>query len=415
MSELHRQGIFQQRHARPVSGEDLEVLGKQASACWYEGKDSGCGPLTLGEAVVETVKKAGLSPEQVRRVVEFANTDAFLREFHKLSSGHKYVDFGGGVLADPSDVLRDLNDGGGGTVFDAGTGDYDQPPEEKQSHVDEQGIAAMFQAEDSSIPYEEPLRPFWDARDKLAGMHAHVSSELSSTEVLYDSIARELEHQTKQAALEGTSLGQVVQAWSSITDNPAFIKAAFERITPGLVEDEVFPSYDAVGASIEKVGAARVANPHHPLVETFHEYCDALVKIAELRYQQQGLGIKLAQLEEGLKTANIGKLVEMAGKGMSAVGKASKKGREFVERTTQSPALGAATEWGIKGAPVAAGLLGAKALADQVSTSYPLQASLPYLPGSQQYKARIARRQQENNPEYRAMMAAQGMPMGGLF
>lgn len=422
MNELHRQGVFQQRHARSVAGEDLEVLGKQASACWYETRETGCGPKTLGEAVVETVKSAGLSPEQVRRVVEFANTDAFLREFHKLSSGHKYVDFGQGVLANPSEVLRDLNDGGGGTVFDAGTGDYDAPPAEKQSSVGFGGwdtsdgaVAGMFGTEGESVPFEEPLRPFWDARDKIAGMHSHISSELSAMEIAYEDISLQLEHHTKQAALAGASLGQVVQAWSAVTDNPVFIKAAFQKITPSLVENEVFHSYDELGASLQKVGSARLVNPQHPLVTSFSDYCDALTKVAELRYQQQGLGENLVELEQLLKEGNVGKLREFAGRAAKAVSEAGNKAGDVVGKLTGSEAAGTAARVGTKVAPIAAGGLGAKILADQVATSYPLQASLPYMPGSQQYRARLTRRNQENNPEYRAMMAAQGMPMGGLF
>ena len=87
MSDLPAQGLFQQMNARRVAGEHLEVLGKHASARWQRGDCS-----TLSDAVVETVKHAGLAPEQVRRVVEFANQDAYLSEFKKGASPHRIVD-----------------------------------------------------------------------------------------------------------------------------------------------------------------------------------------------------------------------------------------------------------------------------------------------------------------------------------
>ncbi len=121
--------LLQQSHATPRSGEDLEVFGKYAAQKYING-DSG----TLSDAVVETVKQAGLSPEQVRRVIEFANTDAYLTEHRKEGSDSKYVEFTGGP-ADPGEVLRDLNDGGGGTVFDRGLADYSLPPIQKTSSV----------------------------------------------------------------------------------------------------------------------------------------------------------------------------------------------------------------------------------------------------------------------------------------
>lgn len=129
MYDLPPQTLLQQNNARPRSGEELEVLGKKASAMYLCGS---CA--TMNDAVVETVKKAGLSPEQVRRVIEFANTDAYIKEFEKKGSTHKYIAFQGGP-ANPSEILKDLNDGGGGTVFDRGDGHYDQAPMHKKASV----------------------------------------------------------------------------------------------------------------------------------------------------------------------------------------------------------------------------------------------------------------------------------------
>jgi hypothetical protein len=124
MHDLPSQTLLQQSAARPKSGEELEVLGKQASALYR------CGSCSLNDAVVETTKKAGLSPEQVKRVCEFANTDAYLREFEKKGSTHRYISFHGGP-ANPAEVLKDLNDGGGGTIFDDGSDDYSHGPMHK--------------------------------------------------------------------------------------------------------------------------------------------------------------------------------------------------------------------------------------------------------------------------------------------
>lgn len=129
MHDLPSGILLQQAHSRPISGEELEVLGKQAACKYVEG----CAP-TLSAAVVETVKSAGLSPEQVRRVVEFANTDAYLQDFKKEGAQHRFISFDGGP-ADPSEVLKDLNDGGGGTVFDhGGLEHYLMSPEDVVKH-----------------------------------------------------------------------------------------------------------------------------------------------------------------------------------------------------------------------------------------------------------------------------------------
>ncbi len=121
MNDLPSIALLQQSHAVPKSGEELEVMGKYAASQYIGGKQK-----TLNDAVVGTVKHAGLSPEQVRRVIEFANTAAYLSEFNKEGSPSRYVDFAGGP-ADPGEVLRELNSGGGGTVFDRGLADYSMP------------------------------------------------------------------------------------------------------------------------------------------------------------------------------------------------------------------------------------------------------------------------------------------------
>jgi hypothetical protein len=141
MHDLPSVTLLQQQHAVPKTGEELEVLGKCAAKKYAGGELE-----TLNEAVVETVKHAGLSPEQVRRVIEFANTNAYLTEFNKEGSSHKYIEFHGGP-ADPAEILRDLNDGGGGTVFDRGLADYAlAPPQVKTSEVMERNLAVVHDA-----------------------------------------------------------------------------------------------------------------------------------------------------------------------------------------------------------------------------------------------------------------------------
>lgn len=143
MHDLPSQTLLQQANARPVSGEELEVFGKAAASRYMCGRSP-----TLNDAVVETVKQAALSPEQVKRVIEFANTAAYLSEFKKEGATHKYISFEGGP-ASPSEVLKDLNDGGGGTVFDQGSLDYNHPPPDTKTaaaRLSEKNLEVMEKA-----------------------------------------------------------------------------------------------------------------------------------------------------------------------------------------------------------------------------------------------------------------------------
>ena len=329
--DLPNQGMLQNMNARPVSGEHLEVLGKRAAALWSEGREK-----SLGDAVVSTVKTASLSPEQVKRVVEFANTAAYLSEFHKEGAMHRVVDFGAGGLADPSAVLQDLNDGGGGSRFDSGSLEYNHPPQETKtaSAWDETAFAQMFASSGQEYPEVNPLGEVLDLRDKLAGAYETTTSMLSSLEVMYEDVQKNLFHQVKQAALSGHALSEIAQIWQQVAPSDEHVKVAFVSVMDPLVDNEVFRNHEAVAESLSKHASVGQVNKEHPLVTGFTDFCEIITKLAEARDAQQELGEGVAQLTSFLKEAKsgsgaVGKTLEVlesashhAGRGGEAVGKA---------------------------------------------------------------------------------------------
>lgn len=318
MHDLPSQTLLQQDAARPVSGEHLEVLGKHAADCYHDGTYD-----TLNEAVVETVKQAGLSPEQVQRVIEFANTSAYLREFRKEGSTHKYINFPGGP-ASPSEVLKDLNDGGGGTVFDRGMADYNQPPPtaEKTADVtrrnlsrlglekeasafessDEQMLREAFEVPDNELPFADPWQDSIQMRDKLASARDTVVGEIGSFETEFMLTCEDLYAQVKQAAMDGVHLGQIVQLWGEVVPGPNFVKLAFQQIGPRLAAEKVL-TLDEIGASLEKT-ASGLPNLEHPLVGVFSAYCIQLEKLATARAALDELCTEHDRVDWFLKTAH---------------------------------------------------------------------------------------------------------------
>jgi len=303
MSDLPSHGLFQQSHARPKTGEELEVLGKTASSKWLDGRAK-----TLNDAVVETVKHAGLAPEHVKRVCEFANTDAFLKEFKKESGvGHHVVDFQGGP-ADPSEVLKDLNDGGGGSVYDPGTSDYHMPPSEKRASASlrEEAVLAQTFGFDYGIPLEDPLSDVTDLRDKLAGAYEHLSSQLSGLEIMYEDTAEILYQTVKQAALHGSSLGEIAQVLEVGAPDAKFLKIAFEQMTPRLLKEGVYRDINAALTSMDKTASRVVVNQRHPLVTAISEFAQCLDKLAHTRLAAQEVNVAQAQATAFLKSADAG-------------------------------------------------------------------------------------------------------------
>lgn len=301
MSDLPIQGLMQQRHAHAHSGEYLEVLGKKAAARWSAGEHK-----TMTAAVTETVKQAQLSPEQVKRVVEFANTAAYLDQFQKEGATHHVVDFPGGP-ADPSEILKDLNDGGGGSVFDRGTGDYDAPPAESKissTKAEEELFQLLAKTAGApELPFENPHGEVIELKDKLAAAADHLQSQISGLEIMYADLSDRLYHQVKQASLEGTALGEMMQAWETVAPSESYIKVAFTLLTPRLLRDGVFQTVSQMTASVDKTAGARLVNASHPLVTEFEEFCSTLSKLAETREARTDIRTHLGHLEGYLKLA----------------------------------------------------------------------------------------------------------------
>ncbi len=336
MHDLPSQTLLQQAHARSVSGEELEVFGKKAAATYASGECE-----TLTEAVVETVKHAGLSPEQVRRVVEFTNQNAYLTEFRKESADHKYVEFQGGP-ASPSEVLKDLNDGGGGTVFDRGTADYSSPPVKTASALrsrnraalglektasagdrTEEAFAEMWGAPAAPLPYADPMQDSIAMREKLATARDNINSDLSMLETEYLEIGDHLFDLVKQAALGGTPLGHIIQAWQDITPGDGYVKAAFALVGPRLVEQEVFPSLDGVAASLSKTASAQsMPNHEHPLLKTFAGFCAHLDKLASTRLARDEVADCFRRIDGFVKKASLGGVAGKVWQGAGRAGEA---------------------------------------------------------------------------------------------
>lgn len=383
MSDLPQNGLLQQQHARPVSGEHLEVLGKQASSKWSSGE---CP--TLNDAVVETVKHAGLSPEQVKRVVEFANTDAYLREFKKEGSDHKYIDFGTPGPANASDVLKDLNDGGGGSVFDRGTLDYDGPPPEKTaaSAIAERHFTEVFSAPEAPMLQADPFREVMDLKDKLAGAYNNLGSEIETLELQYADVADRMYGEVKQAALNGVTLGQVLQAWSSVAPTADFAKVAFQLFTPRLLREQVFGSAGELTGSMAKTASeSSMVNEAHPLVLGFKEYCETLQKLAEFRSTREDVRGHVANLTAFLKQADgVIPAVWNAAKGVS---RATGKGvGGAVKALSGSEQAGDLTEGAIAHAPHLAALLAANEAKLHLEGSPAFHHVMSVVPGTQEHE-----------------------------
>lgn len=393
MSDLPPQGLLQQEHAHRISGEHLEVLGKQAASKWSSGESK-----TLSDAVVETVKHAGLSPEQVKRVCEFANTDAYLSEFKKEGAGHRFIDFGAPGPANPSEVLKDLNDGGGGTVFDDGS-HYELPPSEKRAEANEfveEKLASELSRPEVPMIQHEPLGEVMDLKNKLAAACDQFGSEIGVLELQYADAADRVYQGVKQASLSGIELGEVVQAWQAVAPSAEHVKVAFQLFTPRLLRELVFGTVDQIGASLMKTASAgAIPNEAHPIVLDFNDFCQTLTKLAETRVARGEARTHLDRLVGFLKEASVGEIV---GKGAKTVWNAAKNTSQWAGDEAGAalehaglPTAGKVVKNVVPYAPEAVAALEANKLRLEAEQHPGYHQMLSVVPGTEEYHHRWGR------------------------
>jgi hypothetical protein len=299
------------QHLRPhtVTSEHLEVLAKRASSSYLNGEVA-----TMNDAVLGVVKTAGLNQEQLRRVIEIANTSTYLREFSKQGSVHKVIHFKGGP-ADPSFIIKECSAGVPLREFSRGSADYSQPPKEKKASVSSnvrverefwnKFASAGPEAAGDQYPDANPLGEVERLHDKLASEHSHITAQISGLEGVFEDANEALYQQIKQAALHEVPLSDVVFVLGTLGQNE-HIKLAFSGIMPRLVREGVFTDLSLVH-SLEKnahIEPQDEVNDGHPMLEAFGAFCESLDKLAELRAAQREYGQGVAELREFMKMAD---------------------------------------------------------------------------------------------------------------
>ena len=291
-------GLSLQRAAKPVDPEQLELMGKKAAVMYSDGKHS------LSEAVVATVKEACLSPEQVKRVCEFANTNAYLAEFEKAGE-MRNVTFTGGP-ADPGYVLKDLNDGGNPALNNIGNDDY-QAPALSYKTASADGMSKIaeafgFSAENvktaSAVSrtrdHASHIDPADDVNDLRLGLERakeDASSKLASARIFCDGLAKDLCSTVTQAVETGTQLGDIARAWSGYTEDARLYKEAMMKVSNHL---------RARGHRDLKMMAKMagvIPNPAHPVITSY-------VAFTKAAHACRVLDTSIKILDEQLVSAN---------------------------------------------------------------------------------------------------------------
>jgi hypothetical protein len=261
---------------RPVDAEQLEALGKQAAHM------AEAGSLSLNDAVVQTIKHAQLGAEQIRRVVEYTNVEAFNQKFAALTGSFRAVHIDGGP-ADPTHVIQALGQEARPKDVVIESMEFSMPP----------SFDKISSAEASWVPYERTprgaLMEILALQSKLAAAHEEVTSGLEANRYLMNEAMEDLAARVKTAALEGATADEVYAAWHRV--DPELTKVAFARL------GRVLPA--------AKVAGERRINPEHPVVAVFADFVKAAHIYGGYDTARQSLEKELARVDTWLSSREV--------------------------------------------------------------------------------------------------------------
>lgn len=286
------QGLIEQTRARPVDPGKLQFLGKQAAALH---SDQGT---PLNQAVVDVIGREDLGPEHARRVCEFANQEAFQREWEKGGSVRN-VEFDGGP-ADPAVVLRELNDGA--RQDSTLVSDYDAPPTKvarADRRVEEEifGKYAQPMVHPSEVPSGMP--DLHRAHQSLNGARDHLHSKISNLEVTKEALARELGDAVTDAVLSGTSMHKIATAWSHFCNRQDLFREALDVSMSRI--NERGAKIDVEREKIaRKQPTGSIPNKDHPLIGLFLGFAKTAADLRTLKGARSVVQEKIPQVEDAL-------------------------------------------------------------------------------------------------------------------
>lgn len=256
----------------PVEPSHLEYLGKQAATL---AETSG---LNLTDAVVTTLGSEKLAGEHVRRVVEFANIEAFQKKFSSLHGNMRVVDIEGGP-ADPERVLHTLSNNAQPEQVVLQSIDYDLPPETKVASVTDFGLDRPFRTKEGAFNDLGALRSKLASAQEEAAMSAG-SAKYQMTTALQDLIGT-----VKTATLDGLHREDIAAAWHRV--DPEVMGTAMRYM----------PSLPSRGG----VKVAHRVNPHHPVVCKYAEFAKHAHRYAAFEGARKNLEQRLIQVDTFIK------------------------------------------------------------------------------------------------------------------
>jgi hypothetical protein len=270
-----------QRAGKSADNEVLFSLAKQAALKRHQG-------VPLNRAVVDAVKDQKLTDEQTRRVVELANSNAFLDDFE--SKPDDPIEFD---LADSNQVLDSLHGSESGEAREevkTASAQY-LFYQRRPSHTPK-GWEGKTMSKQASVqsPYTVD-----QVMDKLADAVSRVRADAALCERKIRSLMDDIVKEASEMLSDGDTVGDVASPLVQVLGGgTAEIMMAKVASLMGRRDYDV---------DLSALDQRRHLNPNHPLVDDCHELSKETKKLAEARGAERIILKDLSELESRRRDA----------------------------------------------------------------------------------------------------------------
>lgn len=262
------------KHRTELSADSLELMGKRAANMYLDFKV----PLNEGIAKIASEHK-DINPEQVKRVVEFANIAVYLSEHdHNKTAGAdtSYPQF---ELADSTVIIQSLGEETKTVTSSAVNVDYASQPrrKEKTSSIETDKLFSQMFGTDNATKLasaesnvESAAGELVNAKHSAEDLRDSLSRSYDQIDNLYKMASEEYYELVKRYMLDDGDFSHVMVAARSTDLSDEKIAYVIKPVVEKLLEEKVASSKQLNQSirNLEKV-AFRVINPEHPLVTTF--------------------------------------------------------------------------------------------------------------------------------------------------
>lgn len=294
-------------HAR-ISPEALELMGKQAANMFL---DEGL-PLN-GSIAKLAAAHDDINPDQVKRVVEFANQAVYLGLHDKAKTAGAKESYPQFALADAGLILQGLSKQASPDRQPQVDTDYGRAParhEKLASITADNLLADLFktkEAADLDYTKESVINDIVSVKEDLTSLRDHLTHSAAQLDVMHKEAQEEFYDLVKRHLLDGNSFADVVAAARIPGVPQEKIAAALQPFVVRLMKEKVASptKLRAQVEGFEKV-AHRIVNEEHPFVTSFRAYLTANSEIEKVAVGLEEVEVELGRVNAFIRERLVG-------------------------------------------------------------------------------------------------------------